>query len=266
MKLTVLGAGTCMLSPARGCSGYLVESGPVRLRLDAGAGTMHTMTRLGLPWETITHQFISHFHLDHCGELAPLLWCLKHGLRAPRSTPLEILGPVGLRALLEQTSQLHGAKLFEQEFPVSVRELRPGEALAVGDGVTLRVAKTPHTAESLAVRVEAAGRALGYTGDTEWSDDLPAFFGDADLLVAECSYIELPAGSRHLDPRRAASLAREAGARRLIATHFYFDPDEERLADRLAATYDGGITVASDGVVVDTIPPPLRRRADSVTG
>ena len=252
MKLTVLGAGTCMLSPTRGCSGYLVESGGVRLRLDAGAGTMHTMARLGLGWETVTHQFVSHFHLDHCGELAPLLLSLKYGRRAPRTTPFEILGPVGLRALLEQVSSLHMGHLFDQEFPVSVRELAPGDEVALGDGVTLRVAKTPHTPESLAVRVEVGGHALGYTGDTAWSDELPRFFRDADLLVAECSYLELPHGSRHLDWPRTAALAREAGARRLIATHFYFDPEAEQLAERLATEYGGAVTVASDGTAVDS--------------
>jgi ribonuclease BN (tRNA processing enzyme) len=212
---------------------------------------MHAMTRFGLPWETVTHQFISHFHLDHCGELAGLLWCLKHGRRAPRSTPLEILGPVGLEALLETTSAMHLGGLFDQEFPITVRELSPGDAVALDGGVTLSVAKTPHTPESLAVRVEANGRSFGYTGDTAWSPDLPRFFGDVDVLVAECSYIELPAGSRHLDPAQAARLAREAGARRLVPTHFYFDPDQEHLAERLAAGYGGGITVAGDGVTIE---------------
>ena len=27
MKLTILGAGTCVLTPARACSGYWIESG-----------------------------------------------------------------------------------------------------------------------------------------------------------------------------------------------------------------------------------------------
>ena len=71
------------------------------------------------------------------------------------------------------------------------------------------------------------------------------------ILVAECSYIELPHGSRHLDAPQAAMLAREAGARRLVPTHFYFDPDGERLAERLAAGYGGGITVAGDGVTIE---------------
>jgi ribonuclease BN (tRNA processing enzyme) len=250
-RLTILGAGTCMLTPERACSGYWIEAGSVRMRLDSGAGTVHAMTRFGLPWETVTHQFISHFHLDHCGELPGLLWCLKHGRRTPRSTPLEILGPVGLKALLETTSAMHLGGLFDQEFPITVRELSPGDVVALDGIVMLSVAKTPHTPESLAVRVEVNGRSLAYTGDTAWSPDLPRFFGDVDVLVAECSYITLPRDSRHLDATQAAMLAHEAGARRLVPTHFYFDPEEERLAERLAAGYGGGITVAGDGVTIE---------------
>jgi ribonuclease BN (tRNA processing enzyme) len=213
------------------------------------------MSRLGRPWEALTHQFVSHVHLDHCGELAGLLWCLEHGRRAPRTAALEILGPVGLKAIVESVSALHHGGLLDQSFPVTVRELAPGETVGLGDGVTLRVAKTPHTAESLAVRVEAGGSSIGYTGDTAWSNDLPGFFGDADVLVAECSYVDLPRGSMHLDHRQAAALAREAGARRLVPTHFYFDPDGERLAERLAGGYHGPITIARDGLTVDAAPP-----------
>jgi ribonuclease BN (tRNA processing enzyme) len=213
---------------------------------------MHAMTRFGLPWESITHQFISHFHLDHCGELPGLLWCYRFGRRAPRTTPLEILGPVGLRALVEQTSALHGANLFDQDFPVTIHELKPGESVALGDDIVLSVGKTLHTAESLAVRVESGGQSIGYTGDAMWTDDLPRFFGGVDVLVAECSWIELPPGSRHLSLADNARLGREAGAGRLVPTHCYFDPREEHLAERLAAAgYGGAITVADDGLTLD---------------
>ena len=61
----------------------------------------------------------------------------------------------------------------------------------------------------------------------------------------------MPRGMRHLDPTEAARLAREAGARHLVPTHFYFDPDEERLAERLSAGYGGEITVARDGLTIE---------------
>jgi hypothetical protein len=50
---------------------------------------------------------------------------------------------------------------------------------------------------------------------------------------------------------QAARLAREAGVRRLVPTHFYFDPDDERLGERLATGYGGEITVARDGLTIE---------------
>ena len=64
------------------------------------------------------------------------------------------------------------------------------------------------------------------------------------------------AGTCVLTPTRACSgywieSGSEAGARRLIPTHFYFAPDEERLAERLATGYGGEITVARDGLTIE---------------
>ena len=140
MKLTVLGAGACVLTSTRACSGYWIESGSVRLRLDAWAGTMHAMTRFGLPWETITHQFISHFQLDHCGELPGLLWCFRFGRRAPRTAPLEILGPLGLRDLLDLPRFFGGVNVL-------VAEERLVERLAAGYGGEITVAEDGLTIE-----------------------------------------------------------------------------------------------------------------------
>jgi ribonuclease BN (tRNA processing enzyme) len=240
-----------MPSATRSCAGFWVDAGPARLRLDCGAGTVPAMGRFRLPWETLTHQFISHFHLDHVGELPALLFSFKYGRSTPRGAPLRILGPAGLAGFLASASALHQVDLLDQDFPVGVQELAPGDALAVADGVTLRVWKTPHTPESLAVRIEADGQALGYTGDTAPSPELASFFADVDVLVAECSHLESARGTPHLTAGDVAALATGARARRLVATHFYFDPDATGLAERLARLYPGAVTIAVDGMTID---------------
>ena len=73
----------------------------------------------------------------------------------------------------------------------------------------------------------------------------------------------LGAGTCVLTPTRACSgywieSGSEAGARRLIPMHFYFDPDEERLAERLATGYGGEITVARDGLTIESSLLPRR--------
>jgi ribonuclease BN (tRNA processing enzyme) len=251
VKLTILGSGTCVPSGVRVSSGYWVEAGERTIRLDCGAGTVHAMGRLGLPWERLSHQFVTHFHIDHAGELAALLFAFKYGRATPRSEPLTLVGPEGLEFLLAGFVGLFRMKLLEQEFPVEVRELEPGGSLDLGGGASLRVAKTPHTGESLAVRIDADGRSLGYTGDTAPSDDLVELFRDVDILVAECSFVDDAKGTKHMRADDVAALAKAAGARRLVATHFYFDPEAEQLAERLARSYSGEITIARDGLVVE---------------
>lgn len=251
MRLVVLGSGTCVPSGERASAGYWLEAGPWRLRLDCGAGTVHAMARWGLAWEALTHQVITHFHLDHVGELPGLLFTMKHGRAAPRTAPLALVGPVGLRALVEDAAAAFRSRLFEQEFPIEIHELAPEGALPLDADTRLLVAKTPHTAESLAVRVEHRGRAVGYTGDTAPSDALAAFFRDVDLLVAECSFLDEARATPHLTADDVADLAAAARARHLLATHFYFDPDAAGLAERLARRYGGRITIARDGTIVD---------------
>lgn len=251
MRLTVLGSGTCVPSGKRASAGYFVETGSVKLRLDCGAGTLHAMARFGLPWEDLTHQVVSHFHVDHVGELPALLFAFRHGRRAPRTAPLVLVGPAGLRPLVEGLEAAFGRPLLEQEFPVEIRELSPGESLSLDRGGRLAVAKTPHTAESLAIRIDdAEGKSLGYTGDTAPSPELAHFFRGVDVLVAECSFLEDRRGLPHLAADDAATLAAAAGAQRLVATHSYFDPARERLAERLARRFAGEVFVAEDGLTV----------------
>lgn len=251
MRLVILGSGTCVPSGSRNSSGYWVEFGSRRIRLDCGAGTVHAMARCGLAWESLTHQVITHFHIDHVGELPALLFAFKYGRATPRSLPLELVGPAGLPALVDSYIEIYKMELLEQEFPVSFRELAPGDLLDLGEGGALRTAKTPHTPESLAVRVDFGGSSVCYTGDTAPSDDLVDLFRGASVLVAECSFVEDNRGTKHLVADEVAEMARAASVRHLVATHSYFDPVAERLAERLAKNFEGRITIAHDGLVVD---------------
>jgi ribonuclease BN (tRNA processing enzyme) len=251
MRLVVLGSGTCLPVATRRASGHWVEAGAARLRLDCGPGTLQAMTAFGLPWEEVTHQFVSHFHPDHVGELAFFLQALKHGRAHPRRAPLVLVGPAGLGDVVRALEAAFRTSLLEQEFPVEIAERAAGEALDLGGGARLLVERSLHTEESLAVRVEDGVRALGYTGDTAASTALETFFADVDLLLGECSFVEGTRGTKHLDAAGLAALARDAGARRVVATHFYFDPDREGLAARLASGFDGAVTVAEDGLALD---------------
>jgi ribonuclease BN (tRNA processing enzyme) len=251
MKLTILGSGTVAPSGSRNSAGYFVELPDAQIMIDCGAGTVHALARFGLRWEQMTHLFISHFHVDHIGELASLLSAFRYGMKTDRSEPFTIIGPLGLDRVIDGLKTAFGSRLFEPRFPVSARMVTPGERLELGSDSTLSVAKTPHTQESLAVRIESRGRVLCYTGDTDYSEQLAGFFSKADVLISECSLREPREGVRHLSVRQAARLAAKAEVAKLIVTHFYFEVDDVELKSELQREYSGEVIIGRDGLVVD---------------
>jgi ribonuclease BN (tRNA processing enzyme) len=251
MKLTILGSGTGVPSGARNSAGYFVELPDARVMMDCGAGSVHALDRYGLPWERMTHLFISHFHVDHVGELASLFFAFGHGMRSERTERLTLMGPAGLENIIDGLKSAFGRKVFEPEFPVVVQAMKPGDRIELGRESMLSVAKSPHTAESLAVRIENRGRVLCYTGDTAYSEDLAGFFSRADVLISECSFREPRQDARHLSIAETARLATHASVAKLIVTHFYFDVDEAELKAELEHGYDGEVVIGRDGLSVE---------------
>jgi len=251
MKLTILGSGTVVPSGSRNSSGYFVELPGARVMLDCGAGTVHALARYNLPWEQMTHLFVSHFHVDHVGELASLLFAFCYGMKTDRSDPFTIVGPAGLERVMDGLRTAFGPKLLAAQFPINIRMLEPGETLDLTTDASISVAKTPHTNESLAVRIEAGGRALCYTGDTGYSEELASFFEGADVLISECSFREPRPDVRHLSVKQAARLASLAGVAKLIVTHFYFEVDEDELRKEIEREYAGEVIIGQDGLSID---------------
>jgi len=247
MRFTTLGTGTISLLPDRSCSGYLLETADVRLLIDCGSGITRRLAERGLPWQTITHVALTHFHIDHHGDLPSLIFAWKYGFLPARTLPVEIIGPVGTADLLQRLAAAYGEWLTAPGFPLTIREITPAAAVELPGGLTLTCTAVPHTAESVAYSMGRGARRIVYTGDTGPSEALAAWARSCDLLVCECS---LPAGMgipEHLTPEQCGELAAAAAPKHLALTHFY--PPVERVDVRalVAARYAGPVTLARDG-------------------
>lgn len=252
MKIVVLGSGTSVPHKARNSAGFWLETEDLRLLLDCGAGTLHALPRYERDWPAVTHIFLSHFHLDHIGELPALLFALKHspGVEG-RTVPLRIMGPVGTAHLLRTWEAALGYDLLGLKFPVEIEETQPGREYSLLDGHSMRVHPTPHTDESLAVRVEERGTSVGYTGDTAYSEDLAGFFHRADLLIADCSFAQPQAEIKHMSIPEVAELAQRAEVSRLMATHLYPKLDRLDVKGEIAKIFSGSVMVAHDGLSLE---------------
>lgn len=114
------------------------------------------------------------------------------------------------------------------------------------------------------VSVHRPGQVVAFVMDTRPCDAAFELARGADLLVCESTFLaaedDLAHEYGHMTARDAATLAAEAGARRLVLTHFsQRHPDETRyLEDALPIHAD--TVAACDGL---RVPVPRRRRLQS---
>ena len=249
MRLTVL--GSCGAWPAAGqaCSGYLVEHDGFRLLLDLGYAVVPRLLTL-LDAGRLDAVVISHGHPDHCADVNPLLRARVLGGDALPPLPLYALpGALDAVLALDRPGMLDGGYV--------VRELVIGRGPDIGP-FQVRARLLPHSRPNAGVRLTAAGQVLAYTGDTGPSDGVADLAREADLLLAEASYVdqvpEDSAGtlsSAGQQGRQAAA----AGARRLLLTHLM--PGTDPAAAQAAAEhgYRGDVGVATAGLALDLGSP-----------
>lgn len=221
LRLTVLGCSGSFPGPEEACSGYLLRAGAHVVMLDAGPGTVAALQRhVGM--EELTALVLSHHHPDHWSDLGVLRVALRYGLEVEG---LAVYGTAETRAIAQH---LVGHPL---EPTLVWHTVADGDEVDLG-GFRMRFSATDHYVETLAVRVDAAGRTLAYSADTGpgWSfsslgPGLGAALCEATLLDHE--RVGVDEAVLHLSVGEAGRMAREAGVERLLLTHQQPGADRE---------------------------------------
>lgn len=252
MNLVVLGSGTSVPHPQRASSAFWLQTETGSLLLDCGADAAHRMAAEKLDWPNLDAIWISHLHLDHCGGLASLLFGLKWAPQTQaRTKPLKIFTCQGVERLLKAIDEANDYKLFEQPFPIELRELE-AEAVFSLAGLDAQIFSTPHTRESLAIRLTYNGnKTLVYSADTGYSEELAEFASGADLLVLECSFWRSKPTSKHLILAEAMRIAEIAKPRKLLLTHLYPEWDGIDIEANPRELWSGITIAARDGLRIE---------------
>jgi ribonuclease BN (tRNA processing enzyme) len=243
MRLRFVGCGDAFGSGGRFNTCFHVSGRDVNFLIDCGATSLPALKRFDIARENIDLILITHFHGDH---FAGLPFFLLDAQFTRRSRPLVIAGPEGIETRLTQVMEA----LFEhssqtrQRFELSVIALRPEETRTFG-AVTVTPFPVVHGESGgpfLGYRIEAEGRVIAYSADTEWTDTLIPLGRDADLLIAEAYYYDRIV-KNHLSLKTLEAHLPEIRPKRLILTHMNDD-----MLGRLEAL---GHTAASDGMIVE---------------
>lgn len=231
MKLTVVGCSGSFPGPDSPASCYLVtacdEDREWRIVLDLGNGAFGALQRHVNPFD-LDAVFLSHLHPDHCVDVLSLYVHRKyHPTRTGSVATLPVHGPSTSARDLE--SMFHGAQEGGLTTQLDIRAVSDGRRIDVGPFQITPYAVN-HPVEAYGYRVEAGGRVLAFTGDTDATPALRPLLRGADLALMDCAFVDGRDDLRdvHLSGSRAATAAQEAGVRgRVVLTHLpaWNDPD-----------------------------------------
>ena len=130
IDLCTLGTGGSMPMPDRALSSLYVRVNGRLLLVDCGEGTQTGVRRAGWGFAHVDAILITHFHADHCGGLPGFLLSIA---KTPRTEPIHIYGPVGLRQVVSGLCVV----CPPMPYPVALHELRGGETFeAIGLNIT----------------------------------------------------------------------------------------------------------------------------------
>ncbi|MET9345843.1 ribonuclease Z [Streptomyces termitum] len=296
-ELVVLGTASQVPTRHRNHNGYVLRWDGHGLLFDPGEGTQRQMLRAGVAAHDLNRICVTHFHGDHSLGLAGVIQRINldqvaHPVTAhyPASGQdffdrlryatayresveiteepvaadgvLAVTGAFTLEArLLSHPVESFGYRLVEPDGRRLLPERLAAHGIAGPD--VGRIQREGSLGGVLLDEVSEVrrGQRFAFVMDTRLCEGVHALADGADLLVIESTFLDederLATDHGHLTAGQAAAVARDAGVRHLVLTHFsqrYSDPSEFERQAR-AAGFEGELSVAQD---LMRVPVPKR--------
>src|SRR5215831_7896614 len=270
VAVQVLGSGGPELQDKRASSSYLVwENGQARVLIDAGGGSALRFGESGAQMSQLDVILFTHFHVDHSGDFAALI---KSSWFEDRKHPLPIYGPSG-NGFMPSTTEFasdffgpkHGVYRYLSELFTPGEEgsykIQPHIVVASSmpvvvirtDELVISAVRVLHGAiPSLAWRIEAGGKVIVFSGDTNGEGNgLTRLAMNADLFVAHNA---VPEGATrverrlHMPPSVIGQIAGNAHVKHLVLSHRMLRTlgKEDQTQLEIRRRYSGPVTFAND--------------------
>ncbi|MXR19400.1 MBL fold metallo-hydrolase [Halobacterium bonnevillei] len=243
MRLTFLGTGSAMPTGDRMQTGLLLEQSDSRLLVDCGSGVLHTLARTDAGYEAVDTVLLTHHHLDHVSDLLPLL---KARWLAGEET-LTVVGPTGTKGLVTDLLDVHD--YLQGRVDLTLRDVEVGAFEVAGFDVD--AIETRHSMPGLAYKFDDE---LAFSADTEAFAGMAEFADGCPVLVHDCSFPDEVDVSNHPTPTQLGESLAGVAVDELYLTHLYphTNGKHEEMRASVAEHFDGEITVARDGLEVET--------------
>ena len=281
IRITVLGSSGSYAGPANPCTGYLVSTEGAHVLLDCGPGTLGPLQR-AVDLADLSAVVLTHCHPDHWLEL-PVLRNVFRYFRPRSEVPLygtaetkamddalsgsahvtaDSADPRAGAADDKATENAPAAEAADRDRDPGSNSARrrhePFDWHVIDEGARITIgdqrwsfSRTDHPVETLAARVDSAGRSAAYTSDTGPAWGVAALGHGIDLVLHDASHLQdlEGRGIPHCSAREAGERAAAAGVKRLVVTHLVPGSDPAAHCAEAAAAYGKPTDVALPGDV-----------------
>ncbi|RST75184.1 MBL fold metallo-hydrolase [Siminovitchia acidinfaciens] len=240
MELTIIGCWGGFPKAGEASSGYLLTHDDFHLLIDCGSAVLSKLQTIIDP-EKLDGIILSHYHADHTADIG----VVQHALYVGKFTNQ-----------YDRTLPIYGHGLDKQGFnQLTYKDVtsgityKPEEILHIGP-FQISFVQTHHSVPCFAMRIEADGKSLVYTGDTSYFKELESFAKQADVLLCESNFYKGMDGraAGHMTSEEAGNTARRAGVDKLILTHLPHFGKLSQLKDEAEEQFTGEVMIASEGM------------------
>ncbi len=246
MRVIFLGTNGWYDSSTGNTSCILIESEKYYVVLDAGSGFYKLCRHIGK--DKPIFLLLSHFHLDHIFGLHTLV-------KFSFYEKLKIFGPDGIRDILRI--------ILNEPFSIPQKDLSfeieafglPGEKEELP--FQIECMELCHTSLTLGYRLHLDEKIIAYCPDTGYCNNAVELAKDATLLIAECSFKSGESNPEwpHLNPQDVSKIAKEAGVKKLVLTHFdasrYLTMKSRKEAEKVAKETFLNSIASEDGMEIE---------------
>ncbi len=250
MQVTVIGCAGSFPGPQSPASCYLVQHDGCAIQLDLGTGAFGGVQRHIDP-ASIDAVLLSHLHVDHCIDLTSFYVFRRY--HPDGSLPaIPVFGPRGTAQRMAAAYGLDPDPGMTGDFSFS----------AIGDGhggpgcfdvgpFTITTTPVVHPVEAYAIRVDAGGHSVVYSGDTAPTRALIDLARGADIALFEASYLDRTGDDGvHLTARQAGEHAAAAGVGHLVLTHLVAWNDQARSSEQGEQGFGRPVELAHPGLTL----------------
>jgi ribonuclease BN (tRNA processing enzyme) len=245
--LGTAGARFVMIRQLRSSEGIWISFKGADILIDPGPGSIVRCANAlpKLDPGKLSSIILTHKHLDHSSDVNVMVEAMTDGGFKRRGS-----------LFLPQDAIKNDSIVLKyvQAFLEKIEFLSLGSIYRIQDIKFKAVCLMKHPVETYGLAFNLGGLKVSLVADTQYFEELPKFFKNADILIINVVFLKPHSEIQHLDLESAAKLIVKAKPKKAVLTHFglsMLKANPRKLARELTKRLGIEVIAAFDGMTVD---------------